>query len=71
MPLTVTRLARACGLSRTTVLYYESLGLLRPARRTPGNYRAYGHVVDVGSCRPGVQSTDRFGRAADGEDRRA
>jgi len=42
MPLTVTRLARACGLSRTTVLYYESLGLLRPARRTPGNYRTYG-----------------------------
>ncbi len=42
MPLTVTHLARACGLSRTTVLYYESLGLLRPARRTSGNYRAYG-----------------------------
>ncbi len=33
MPLTVTQLARACGLSRTTVLYYESAGLLKPARR--------------------------------------
>ncbi len=42
MPLTVTHLARACGLSRTTVLYYESLGLLKPARRTAGNYHAYG-----------------------------
>src|SRR5690349_13347638 len=42
MPLTVTRLARACGLSRTTVLYYESIGLLRPARRSAGNYRQYG-----------------------------
>ena len=42
MPLTVTRLARACGLSRTTVLYYESIGLLKPARRSSGNYRLYG-----------------------------
>jgi len=29
MPLTITKLARACGLSRTTVLYYESLGLVK------------------------------------------
>jgi DNA-binding transcriptional MerR regulator len=42
MPLTVTSLARACGLSRTAVLYYESVGLLKPARRTPANYRLYG-----------------------------
>jgi MerR family transcriptional regulator, thiopeptide resistance regulator len=42
MPLTVTGLARACGLSRTTVLYYESLGLIRAARRSAGNYRVYG-----------------------------
>jgi DNA-binding transcriptional MerR regulator len=40
--LTVTQLARACGLGRTTVLYYESLGLLKAAGRTAGNYRAYG-----------------------------
>lgn len=39
---TVTQLARRCGLSRTTLLYYESIGLLRPAARTAGNYRAYG-----------------------------
>jgi MerR family transcriptional regulator, thiopeptide resistance regulator len=41
MPLTVTTLARACGLSRSTVLYYEGLGLLKPARRSTGNYRLY------------------------------
>src|SRR5581483_2497491 len=27
---------------RSTVLYYESIGLLRPAPRTAGNYRSYG-----------------------------
>jgi MerR family transcriptional regulator, thiopeptide resistance regulator len=42
MPLTVTHLARACGLSRSTILYYESMGLLKPPHRTAGNYRAYG-----------------------------
>ena len=41
MPLTITKLARACGLSRATVLYYESLGLLRASRRSAGNYRMY------------------------------
>jgi DNA-binding transcriptional MerR regulator len=40
--MTVTSLARACGLSRTAVLYYESIGLLKPARRTSSNYRVYG-----------------------------
>ena len=41
MPLTVTNLARACNLSRSTLLYYESIGLLPRPRRTTGNYRAY------------------------------
>jgi len=40
--LTVSRLAAQCGLSRTTLLYYESIGLMKPAARTAGNYRAYG-----------------------------
>jgi DNA-binding transcriptional MerR regulator len=40
--LTVTKLARACGLSRSTVLYYESIGLLKPPRRSAANYRRYG-----------------------------
>ena len=38
----VTALARACGVSRTAVLYYESAGLLKAARRTGSNYRVYG-----------------------------
>lgn len=38
---TVTQLARRCGLSRGTLLYYESIGLLRAARRTQSNYRNY------------------------------
>lgn len=40
--MTVTELARLCGLSRTAVLYYESEGLLPPPPRTSGNYRRYG-----------------------------
>ncbi len=39
---TVTKLARRCSLSRGTLLYYESIGLLKPPSRTAGNYRAYG-----------------------------
>jgi DNA-binding transcriptional MerR regulator len=42
MLMTVTNLARACGLSRSTVLYYEARGLLKAAGRSPGNYRVYG-----------------------------
>jgi DNA-binding transcriptional MerR regulator len=41
MALTVTRLARACGLARGTILYYESIGLLTRPRRSAGNYRLY------------------------------
>ena len=48
--LTVSKLARLCGLSRTTVLYYESIGLLKAARRGSGNYRAYGEA-DVAKLR--------------------
>jgi DNA-binding transcriptional MerR regulator len=40
--MTVSALARRCGLSRSTLLHYESLGLLRRPPRTSGNYRAYG-----------------------------
>lgn len=39
--LTVTQLARRCSLSRGTLLYYESIGLLKRPSRTAGNYRAY------------------------------
>lgn len=40
--MSVTEIARACGISRTTVLYYESIGLLDAARRTASGYRQYG-----------------------------
>jgi MerR family transcriptional regulator, thiopeptide resistance regulator len=39
--LTVTKLARQCGLSRTALLYYESIGLMPPPQRSRGNYRYY------------------------------
>lgn len=39
--LTVSKLAERCGLSRTTILYYESIGLLTAARRSAANYRGY------------------------------
>jgi len=42
--VTVSTLARRCGLSRSALLHYESLGLLRRPPRTAGNYRAYGEA---------------------------
>ncbi|MGD0154973.1 MAG: MerR family transcriptional regulator [Terracidiphilus sp.] len=39
---TVSKLARRAGLSRTALLYYESIGLMRVADRSAGNYRFYG-----------------------------
>ncbi len=42
--MTVSQAARACGLSRTALLYYESEKLLRPAWRKPNGYRCYGEA---------------------------
>lgn len=39
--LTVTQLAKECGISRTTILYYEKEGLLSPALRSENGYRWY------------------------------
>jgi DNA-binding transcriptional MerR regulator len=39
--LTVTKLARRCGVSRTTLLYYESIQLIPPPQRSGSNYRYY------------------------------
>jgi DNA-binding transcriptional MerR regulator len=41
---TVTKLARRCGMSRTALLYYESIGLMPPPQRSDGNYRSYGEA---------------------------
>jgi len=37
----ISQIARAGGLSRSTLLYYDRLGLLRPAGRTAAGYRYY------------------------------
>lgn len=38
---TVGRLAKTVGLSRSTLLYYDRIGLLRSEDRSGGNYRIY------------------------------
>jgi len=38
---TVSKIARRFGLSRSTLLYYDRIGLLRPSGRSPGDYRLY------------------------------
>lgn len=40
--LTVGQMARVAGVSRTSLLYYERLGLLQPAARSSSGYRLYG-----------------------------
>lgn len=37
----ISTIARTCGLSRSTLLYYDRLGLLRPSGRTGSGYRYY------------------------------
>jgi DNA-binding transcriptional MerR regulator len=37
----ISKIARACGLSRSTLLYYDRLALLRPSGRTGSGYRYY------------------------------
>lgn len=40
--LSISQLARQFGLSRSTLLYYDRIGLLPPADRTESGYRVYG-----------------------------
>ena len=39
--LTIGKLARKFDLSRSTLLYYDRIGLLKPSGRTRANYRVY------------------------------
>jgi MerR family transcriptional regulator, thiopeptide resistance regulator len=39
--LSITRLGKQFGLSRTALLYYDRIGLLSPSRRSPSGYRLY------------------------------
>ena len=39
--LTIGQLARRFELSRSTLLYYDSIGLLSPSGRSRANYRLY------------------------------
>jgi DNA-binding transcriptional MerR regulator len=38
---TIGRLAKEFGLSRSTLIYYDSIGLLKPSARTRADYRQY------------------------------
>jgi MerR family transcriptional regulator, thiopeptide resistance regulator len=40
----ITAFARRFGLSRSTLLYYDRIGLLRAAGRSPAGYRRYGEA---------------------------
>ncbi len=39
--LTISSLAKSAGLSRSTLLYYDRLGLLKPSGRSRSGYRQY------------------------------
>jgi MerR family transcriptional regulator, thiopeptide resistance regulator len=41
MGITVGRLGEKFGVSRTTLLYYDSIGLLKPSARSASGYRQY------------------------------
>jgi DNA-binding transcriptional MerR regulator len=41
-PMTIGQLASHCQVARTTILYYEQVGLLAPAIRSEGGHRQYG-----------------------------
>ena len=45
--ITIGKLAGRCGLSRSTLLYYHSIGLLPPAFHQPGEYRIYSETDAV------------------------
>ena len=56
--LTISQLARRFGLSRSTLLYYDSIGLLSPSARSHANYRLYS-AADVER----MEAIDQYRRA--------
>jgi MerR family transcriptional regulator, copper efflux regulator len=40
-PLTIGQLAKMSGVATRTIRYYEQVGVLSPAKRTPAGYRQY------------------------------
>lgn len=44
MDLTIGKLAKQFGLSRSTLLYYDAIGLLCPSGHLKGEYRVYGTI---------------------------
>ncbi|WP_306590108.1 MerR family transcriptional regulator [Geothrix sp. 21YS21S-4] len=44
---TISALARRFGLSRSALLYYDRIGLLRPGSRSAKDYRRYGEAEEV------------------------
>ena len=42
--LTISKLAKQFHISRTSILYYEQIGLLQPACRSDNGYRWYGEA---------------------------
>lgn len=42
--MNIGALAERTGLSVRTIRFYESVGLINPAARTPGNFRIYGEA---------------------------
>ena len=41
MTCSIGQVAKRFGLSRSTLLYYDSIGLLKPSGRSPSGYRQY------------------------------
>jgi DNA-binding transcriptional MerR regulator len=42
MTVSISRLGHQFGLSRSTLLYYDRIGLLAPSKRSAAGYRVYG-----------------------------
>lgn len=73
MEYTVTELAKLSGVSGRTLRYYDSIGLLKPARIAPNGYRIYGteqvdRLQQILFYRAMEVSLEEIGRILDGKD---